>query len=187
MAAQPSTAVPGRLRMGKRSSATAPAQMLTDQGASHDDPAHATGTLSHRNLTYHIEAVACTAHHWLVSAPDMEHGSRLHTGVCRKCNARRTFDAYAEGPAKWGDSTYTEQHRINAGEAVKRNAKAKTHTSGASTAQPAMAGERPADLDEGSRPRSPLVQVALEATPRHGAGTAARKGKFYQSLKAVSP
>ena len=129
---------------------------------------------------------ACPPHWWLVSAPDMEHGSRLHTGICRKCNATRTFDAYAEAGAKWGDSTYTEQHRINAGEAVKRNAKAKTHTSGASTAQPAMAGERPADLDEGSRPRSPLVQVALETAPRHGAGTAARKGKFYQSLKAVS-
>ena len=162
--------------MGKRSSATAPAQMLTDQGASHDDPAHATGTLSHRNLTYHIEAVACTAHHWLVSAPDMEHGSRLHTGVCRNCNASRTFDAYAEGAAKWGDSTYTEQHRINAGEAVKRNAKAKAATAG----DPTALGDR-SDLMVPVAPEEPA-----SGAPRHGAGTAARKGKFYQRLKAVS-
>ena len=120
---------------------------------------------------------ACPPHWWLVSAPDLEHGSRMHTGVCRKCNASRTFDAYAEGPAKWGDSTYTEQHRINAGEAVKRNARAKS-TRGDATA----AGDRIGGLTVPVAPEEPA-----SGAPRHGAGTTARKGKFYQSLKAVSP
>jgi len=44
------------------------------------------------------DARTCPPHHWLLSSPD---GSGTCEGVCRKCKAKRTYNA-GEQPAVWG-------------------------------------------------------------------------------------